>query len=380
MLPYRVSLRAPDQVSTIDVEQYQHDTAIAPAIFRHPLVAHHDDPTELALTTVPTRIYKVPDGLLPDRVVRFWGVPHPPIERWLVHVVVRERYGRPLEAVEATIALCAGSACVKTEIQGTSLLRALRRVPASRFFPCDELFHLRHRFAEPASAGIDRMHYTLSVVDGRGDTVAASLDIPLSIYETRTRLRCPLHGPFLVSIGHEPSELSHTYERSQQFACDLVPLSADLAPPRVGTAAPPHEVLAPADGAVVRARDDIPDDMPPVEYLKLADPLYAIGGNGLVLDHGSGEFSMLFHLQHGSIRVRPGDRVRQGDVLGLVGSAGTPGYPHLHYHLQSGADFLAADGLPIVFDNVVLATDWLGPMRRGVRVPIPMRGPYLTTI
>jgi murein DD-endopeptidase MepM/ murein hydrolase activator NlpD len=138
-------------------------------------------------------------------------------------------------------------------------------------------------------------------------------------------------------------------------------------------------VLAPADGVVVRTRDDIPDDMEPSVYLALDDPLYAIGGNGVVLKHDNHEYSMLFHLRHGSIRVRPHDRVRQGDVLGVVGSAGTPGYVHLHYHLQAGPDFLAADGLPVQFDNVVMASDWLGPYRRGISVPTPVRGPYLTT-
>jgi murein DD-endopeptidase MepM/ murein hydrolase activator NlpD len=141
----------------------------------------------------------------------------------------------------------------------------------------------------------------------------------------------------------------------------------------------PAPVLAPADGVVVRTRDDIPDDMEPSVYLGLDDPLYAIGGNGVVLNHGNNEYSMLFHLRHGSVRVRQHDHVRQGDVLGVVGSAGTPGYVHLHYHLQAGPDFLAADGLPVRFENVVMASDWLGPYRRGIPVPVPIRGPYLTT-
>jgi hypothetical protein len=221
------------------------------------------------------------------------------------------------------------------------------------------------------------MRYTLTALGQNREAVQTSLDIPLSVYEPRTRLRCPLSGPFLIAVGHEPQELSHTYEWSQQFACDLVPLDSQFSP--VSLSDPPAAVLTPADGVVVRARDDIPDDMEPSAYLALDDPLYAIGGNGVVLDHGTGEYSMLFHLRHGSVRVHPGDRVRQGSVLGMVGSAGTPGYLHLHYHLQAGPDFWAADGLPIRFDNVVMASDWLGPFRRGVPVPVPVRGPYLTT-
>jgi|HubBroStandDraft_6_1064221.scaffolds.fasta_scaffold05212_3 hypothetical protein len=376
MLPHRITTRSPDLESTVRVDRYRHNTPDT-AAYEYPLAGWRDTPTALSLSTLPTRIYKVPDGLLPGRVTRFWGIPHPPMERWLVHVLAHERCGRPLEPVEATIAFCAGEHEVKREVHRTPSLRALQRAPASRFAPRGEIFHLRHRFTEPVASAVSRIQYTLTASSPGADPVTTTLDIPVTAYEPRTRLRCPLDGPFLVSIGHEPQELSHTYEWSQQFACDLIPLDAQFAP--LSLASSPAPVLAPADGVVVRARDDVPDDMEPSVYLALDDPLYAIGGNGVVLDHGNNEYSMLFHLRRGSIRVRPHDRVRQGDVLGVIGSAGTPGYLHLHYHLQAGPDFLAADGLPVRFENVVMASDWLGPYRRGIPVPIPIRGPYLMT-
>jgi hypothetical protein len=376
MLPHDIRTRSPDQEYTVRIDRYRHD-ATESVSFQYPLPGWRDARIALSLSTLPTRIYKVPDGLLPGQVIRFWGIANPPMERWLVHVLVRETHGRPLEPVGATVGLFSGEQEVKTEVYRPAALSALRRFPASRFAPRDELFHFRHRLTEPMANAIDRMRYTLTAFGQNREPVQTSLDIPLSVYQPRTQLRCPLSGPFLIAVGHEPQELSHTYEWSQQFACDLVPLDSQFSP--VSLSGPPAAVLAPADGVVVRARDDIPDDMEPSAYLALDDPLYAIGGNGVVLDHGTGEYSMLFHLRHGSVRVRAGDRVRQGSVLGMVGSAGTPGYLHLHYHLQAGPDFWAADGLPIRFDNVVMASDWLGPFRRGVPVPVPVRGPYLTT-
>ena len=52
-------------------------------------------------------------------------------------------------------------------------------------------------------------------------------------------------------------------------------------------------------------------------------------GNSLVLDHGEGLFTMYFHLQESV--VRPGQRVRAGEMLGRVGSTGRATGPHLHW-------------------------------------------------
>jgi murein DD-endopeptidase MepM/ murein hydrolase activator NlpD len=59
-------------------------------------------------------------------------------------------------------------------------------------------------------------------------------------------------------------------------------------------------------------------------------------------------------MQPGSVRVKPGDRVRRGQVLGLVGNTGVSSEPHLHFHVMDGPggpSHLAADGVPFVFDR-----------------------------
>jgi murein DD-endopeptidase MepM/ murein hydrolase activator NlpD len=60
-------------------------------------------------------------------------------------------------------------------------------------------------------------------------------------------------------------------------------------------------------------------------------------------------------MQHGSVRVRTGDRVKRGDVVGLAGSAGDSELPHLHYQLTDGEHLFLVDGLPSRFENVSLA-------------------------
>ena len=73
------------------------------------------------------------------------------------------------------------------------------------------------------------------------------------------------------------------------------------------------EVVAPADGVVTLA----------------ADPPFTLEGRLLILDHGHGVTSAFLHLSR--IDVRVGERVRQGQPLGLVGRTGRATGPHLHW-------------------------------------------------
>jgi murein DD-endopeptidase MepM/ murein hydrolase activator NlpD len=60
-------------------------------------------------------------------------------------------------------------------------------------------------------------------------------------------------------------------------------------------------------------------------------------------------------MQPGSVRVREGQHVRRGDVLGLLGNTGNSSAPHLHLHLMNGASVLGSDGLPYVYDRSAFA-------------------------
>jgi murein DD-endopeptidase MepM/ murein hydrolase activator NlpD len=54
-------------------------------------------------------------------------------------------------------------------------------------------------------------------------------------------------------------------------------------------------------------------------------------GNALVIDHGYGIVTRYGHLE--SFAVKPGQRVKRGDVIAYVGSTGRSTGPHLHYEV-----------------------------------------------
>jgi murein DD-endopeptidase MepM/ murein hydrolase activator NlpD len=137
-----------------------------------------------------------------------------------------------------------------------------------------------------------------------------------------------------------------------------------------------REVIAPADGVVVYARNDVPDQPRPGTVdtsiqEHLPDPGYTGPGNHVLLNQGNNEYSSLGHMQHGSVRVKKGDRVKSRDIVGLAGNSNSP-IPHLHYQLTNNESLFRADGLPSRFENVYM--DLLG---KPIRIATPKRGVFL---
>ena len=59
-------------------------------------------------------------------------------------------------------------------------------------------------------------------------------------------------------------------------------------------------------------------------------------GNVIELAHNRGYASRYAHLRGFARGIRPGVRVKQGDLIGYVGSTGLSTAPHLHYEFHSG--------------------------------------------
>ena len=88
-------------------------------------------------------------------------------------------------------------------------------------------------------------------------------------------------------------------------------------------------VVAAAPGTVLHVRDGVEDRALIDDASKRAIAGRECG-NGVVIDHDGGWQTQYCHLRRGSIRVRAGERVERGSLLGLVGLSGKTEFPHVH--------------------------------------------------
>lgn len=110
-----------------------------------------------------------------------------------------------------------------------------------------------------------------------------------------------------------------------------------------------EQVLAVADGVVIAARNDMPDNIPRTQDgFTPAVPITMenIAGNLVVIELGDGQYAQYAHLQPGSVRVKAGDRVRRGQPIARIGNSGDARVPHLHFQVADAPDFLASEGVP----------------------------------
>lgn len=84
----------------------------------------------------------------------------------------------------------------------------------------------------------------------------------------------------------------------------------------------------------------------PGQIVLAADHYY--GGRSVFLDHGLGVFTVYMHLDE--IKVRQGDMVEAGEIIGLAGQTGRVTGPHLHLGLY--VLDLAVDPSALFFANI----------------------------
>lgn len=83
-----------------------------------------------------------------------------------------------------------------------------------------------------------------------------------------------------------------------------------------------------------------------------------MSGNSVVLWHGAGVYSVYFHLSR--IDVKPGQAVKRGETVGLVGATGRVTGPHLHWSVK--VDGLYVDPLSLLRIDAVAGTAAAAPV------------------
>ncbi|GLQ55369.1 M23 family metallopeptidase [Devosia nitrariae] len=189
-------------------------------------------------------------------------------------------------------------------------------------------------------------------------------------YQTKTSLRLPFEGEWFVVWGGRTLEQNyHAADRAQRFALDVLIYKDGITHDGDAQVLENYycwdePILAPADGEVVAAIKDLPDNA--IGATDAQKP----AGNHVVLDFGNGEFGFLGHMRQGSIDVAAGDRVSAGQEVGRCGNSGNTSEPHLHFHLQTTPNLSDGEGLPAYFEDYVANDE---PVDRGE----PLAGQYI---
>ncbi|MCU4412837.1 peptidoglycan DD-metalloendopeptidase family protein [Acinetobacter sp. WU_MDCI_Axc73] len=120
-----------------------------------------------------------------------------------------------------------------------------------------------------------------------------------SSWQSMPHFIAPTSGKFSNSFGRK--RFFNGEERAPHSGLDI--------PAPIG-----QKVVAPTDGIVVQTGD------------------YFFNGKTVLIDHGQGLISMFCHLS--KIEAKQGQRIHQGEVLGLVGKTGRVTGPHLHWGMS----------------------------------------------
>jgi Peptidase family M23 len=113
-------------------------------------------------------------------------------------------------------------------------------------------------------------------------------------------------------------------------------------------------VTAVADGRVVEMMDGLAENTPHEARMAIELTPSTMAGNNIVEDIGGGRYVGYAHFRPGTITVKNGDTVHQGQMLGKLGNSGNSTEPHLHLQICDAPSFLACNGLPMQFKDITL--------------------------
>ncbi len=120
-----------------------------------------------------------------------------------------------------------------------------------------------------------------------------------------------------------------------------------------------------AAGKVVGMADGLPQNIPHSGKYAVELTFDNAAGNHVVVEIAPHRYVLYAHMKPGTVRVKVGDKVGVGDVLGHVGNTGSSTEPHLHMHIVDEPSFLAGNGEPYEFT----AFDASGPVEADVSSP-----------
>ncbi len=277
-----------------------------------------------------------------------------------------------IDSIEVTAWDAAGKPVLRRFIDSNGFAPSIETVPGRVVAAGGKalVFNPFHSFR--ADMELHRLTYKFSLsIPQEAPDATASVTVEPRVYAAKTILSLPVRGRLLIHDGHDfyahhrRLNTEHFAARDLGLARNFMRYSLDINPtneafePFALSGARNEDwfawsqpLYATGDGTVVDAVDAEPDNIRGAKSFFDAGSLKSAPmkfyGNYLVIDHGNGEFSLLGHIQKGSLAVKVGDKLTRGQPVAKIGSSGSSNNPHVHYELRTGRD-LNVEGLPAIF-------------------------------
>jgi hypothetical protein len=179
----------------------------------------------------------------------------------------------------------------------------------------------------------------------------------LNTYNQKNKYILPFQGEWLVVNGGLSKRSSHSWDiPAQRYAYDFLIVNMDgksFENSRKDVRnyyCYGRNILAPADGTVIETYNSCDDGR--IMPFNLPDPYKKnMLGNYVIIEHSDQEYTLLAHLQKGSILFAAGEKVKQGDLIAKCGNTGNSSEPHLHFQLQNSREFFFSCSLPVKFSD-----------------------------
>lgn len=190
--------------------------------------------------------------------------------------------------------------------------------------------------------------------------------------EARTDLAAPVRGGSWVVLGPFDPRLPgrrasvdvdgfrvfpHRFEMSLSKMADADGTSSGSGAENADYAAFGESVYAMADGRVLQVVNGISDHAP-------GRPDSTNPDGNFVLTEVGDEYLVYAGLEKGSIALKPGDRIKRGDLIGRIGNSGSSAEPELRIRLISAPDPLRSTGLEFGFQSYY----WVGWLKGAERL------------
>ncbi|MGE7691692.1 peptidoglycan DD-metalloendopeptidase family protein [Lysinibacillus sp. NPDC097214] len=168
---------------------------------------------------------------------------------------------------------------------------------------------------------------------------------------TKNKYIMPIKSEWFVFWGgtNEVVNYHYVYE-NQRYAYDLVKVqdgqSYQNSPiQNENFYAFDEDIIAPAEGKVVKVVDGVKDNVPGEMDERNA------AGNYVVIEHANNEFSMIAHFKKNSILVKSGDTVTEGQLIGKCGNSGNSSEAHIHFQVMDSPDLVYGKSIRILFKD-----------------------------